>query len=213
MATFAFSDIHGRRKELDDLLEFIGFTSDDTLVFLGDYVDRGPASREVIEELIGLKNTLPKVHFLKGNHEDMARGSKLHGDTAMFWLRCGGDKTLESYPHGIPEEHWDFMANLELYVETEEAIFVHASLNEHLSMQEQSEAVLIWQKLYQPLQHVSGKRIYCGHTTQQSGVPALLGDARCIDCLGWLTAIDAESDHVYQVDHAGHRRDFRLGDR
>jgi len=212
MATFAISDIHGRLQELELLLGYIECSSTDTVIFLGDYIDRGPDSNKVIERLIEIESAMPNTSFLKGNHEEMAISSKTDSDVRKLWMKYGGDKTLESYPDGIPREHWSFMYRLEKFVETDDSIFVHAGLDENLAMEEQDNEVLIWKRLNSPLHHYSNKKIYCGHSKQRSGLPALFGSARCIDCSGWLTAIDVDTDRVYQINNVGNRRDFVINE-
>jgi serine/threonine protein phosphatase 1 len=125
-------------------------------------------------------------------------------------MQCGGDKTLESYPNGIPDAHWEFMRSLKPFIETDECIFVHAGLNEAVSLADQDDESLMWNRLSKPLRHASGKSIYCGHSSQPSGLPISYGSAVCIDCTGWLTAIDVDTNHVYQVNSVLNRREFFL---
>lgn len=212
MATFAISDIHGRIHELERLMTYMGCSKLDTLVFLGDYIDKGPHANAVIQKLIHLAETMPNAHFLKGNHEEMAIRAKVDSDVRAYWLKYGGDKTLESYPNGISREHWCFMYQLKPYLETDEAIFMHASLDEHTPMARQDSETLFWKRLSQPLRHYTGKKIYCGHSSLRSGYPALFGHARCIDSSGWLTAINVDTDHVYQVNAAACQREFNIND-
>jgi len=212
MATFAISDIHGRIDELKNLLSYINYSQSDTLIFLGDYIDRGPNSNAVIEALIELSSNKPNVHFLKGNHEEMAIMSKVDSDTRKLWMKCGGEETLKSYPEGIPNHHWSFIYKFKKYIETDDSIFVHAGLEEKIDMDMQTNESLLWTRLSSPIEHVSGKKIYCGHTSQKTGFPSLLGSARCIECYGWLTAIETDSDHVYQVNGIGDLRDFKIND-
>jgi serine/threonine protein phosphatase 1 len=210
MSTFAISDVHGRRHELELLMAYIDCSTADTLVFLGDYIDRGPDSRGVIEKLIELETVMPDVHFLRGNHEDMAIAARVDDEVRNFWIKHGGDKTLESYPYGIPIAHWRFIERLNNYIEMDESIFVHACLDGELAMECQQDEVLIWKKLRKPIHHFSGKKIYCGHSMQRSGYPAIKGSARCIECSGWLTAINVDTDHVFQVNAVSCKRNFAI---
>lgn len=212
MATFAISDIHGQLIELESLLNYIDCSPMDTIIFLGDYIDRGPDSRGVIEKLIYLQKNMTNVHFLKGNHEDMAITSKVDSDARKLWMKHGGDATLESYSEGITNDHWRFMYKLKKYIETDDSIFIHAGLDEQLAMNEQTNEKLLWKRLNSPIHHSSGKKIYCGHSKQQSGYPAKLGSARCIECSGWLTAINTETDYIYQVNNVGEKRAFNIND-
>jgi serine/threonine protein phosphatase 1 len=205
VSIFAISDIHGRIIELNNLLDFIEFQPTDMIVFLGDYIDRGSNSFEVIERLIEIKRLVPNSYFLMGNHEEMAIASKDDSDIFEYWMKYGGDKTLNSYPEGIPEEHWYFMSQLTPYLETESAIYVHAGLQEELPMDKQPSEKLRWDRLTKEIVHYTNKKIYCGHSSQASGFPSLYGDARCIECVGWLTAINVETDFVYQVNMQSQR--------
>lgn len=212
MSTFAISDIHGRLTELELLLSLIECNKTDEVVFLGDYIDRGPSSKQVIDKLIHIKESMPRSRFLKGNHEDMALFSRKDTDAHMFWLKYGGDKTLESYNGEIPDSHWDFIERLDLYYETNDSIFVHAGLSNELDLKDQDEETLIWNRLSAPISHTSNKKIFCGHSSQRSGYPILYGSARCIDCSGWLSAINTETDTVYQVNHLADKRIFQINE-
>lgn len=103
MRTFVFGDIHGSFKELNELLEYI-FTSEgfnpteDKLLFIGDYVDRGFQSKQVIDKLISLKDQFPETTFLRGNHEDMFLSFLgLGGAYGSMFIHNGGFPTLASY--------------------------------------------------------------------------------------------------------------------
>lgn len=210
MSTFAIADIHGRLDELGHLLSVIAQAGATEYVFLGDYIDRGKKSKGVISKLISLQESDLNCHFLKGNHEVMALNALRDNEASVFWEYCGGDATLKSYGGAMDDSHLQFLSELKLYHETHEAIFVHGSLNPKTAMSCQTEEDLLWQKCFSPLNHVSGKRIYCGHTTQVLGVPSLQGHARCIDCAGWLTAINTSNDTVYQVNDEGITRSFAM---
>ncbi|MGH7806272.1 MAG: metallophosphoesterase family protein, partial [Candidatus Binatia bacterium] len=93
---FAIGDIHGCREELDVLLDAMGPAAGDKLVFVGDYVDRGPDSQGVVSRLLSLaEKSGAECVFLKGNHEDMALGFLGRGGQwGEAWLRNGGVATL-----------------------------------------------------------------------------------------------------------------------
>jgi len=133
---FAIGDIHGCADELRLLLNKLPLTPDCTVVFIGDYVDRGPKSREVIETVLELRE-LCNVVALSGNHEDMFRhflADPLSARAASF-IYNGGSATLASYANEageftIPEHHVEFLHSLELKYETDHYLFVHAGLPE-----------------------------------------------------------------------------------
>jgi serine/threonine protein phosphatase 1 len=151
---FAIGDIHGCNDKLNQLLERIKPDPlADTLVFIGDYLDRGPDPGEVIDTLLDLKKTFPNVICLQGNHEAMFLNYYLEGKDKELYFANGGGITLFSYGitidgarmgRGIPEEHLCFLASLPLYYETEEYLFVHAGLRPGILLSRQSPEDLLW---------------------------------------------------------------------
>jgi len=214
MAIWVIGDIHGHSKQLEQLLDFLPLASDDTIVFLGDVIDRGPDSAGVLRQIHQLGQT-HEVIFLRGNHEAMLLQARRSRDNLPFWIECGGGATLDSYRakrfEDIPDEDWSLFETSRLYYETAEAIFVHANLDPNLPMNDQTESDLLWRFYNGPIHHRSGKFVVCGHTMQASGLPALSEHSVCIDTLpesgeGWLTAVDCARKTFWQVDHRGGRR-------
>ncbi|MEM6469956.1 MAG: metallophosphoesterase family protein [Planctomycetota bacterium] len=206
-------DIHGCSKALRTLIECIKPRAEDELVFLGDYVDRGPDSRGVIDQLIELQAQC-KVVALRGNHEIMLCGVAFGGLDAKLWLEAGGKATVVSYGgklDKIPAAHREFFQSLLPHYETEREIFVHACYEASLPMDDQSDDTRYWQHVHlPPAPHVSGKRVFVGHTPQASGMIRDLGYLVCVDtyCFGtgYLTAMDVRNDELIQVDKRGFRR-------
>lgn len=131
---FAIGDVHGCATELRMLLNKLPLTPDSTVVFLGDYVDRGPQSKQVIDTVLELKKTC-NVVTLKGNHEALflAFLKDPGSEAAGMFIYNGGSATLHSYAtaegeYRIPREHREFLENLELFWETDDYVFVHAGL-------------------------------------------------------------------------------------
>ncbi len=222
MRTFAIGDIHGASTNLDALLAAVKPTPDDLLVFLGDYVDRGPDSRGVLDRLIALKKS-HRLVCLRGNHELMMLRSRKDRSERKMWLGVGGMQALASYGKSpgmmgtiddVPEEHWFFLEKQCVdWLETDTNIFVHAGLNPELPLSEQSESMLFWEFLTGPIRHDSGKTIVCGHTSQKSGKILDLGTTICLDTYayggGSLTCLDVESLQYWQADILGRvREDF-----
>jgi serine/threonine protein phosphatase 1 len=213
--TIAIGDIHGCVQALDAIVEAIQPTRDDRLVLLGDYVDRGPDSRAVIDRLLELDSRCQMVPLL-GNHELMLLRSRESAAERRFWLQFGGRETLDSYGgrlDGIPRSHLDFfLRSCRLGFETESQIYVHANYEPGLELADQPESVLLWTHLtlVVPPPHRSGKMVVVGHTPQLSGEILDLGHLLCIDtfCVGggWLTAVDVASRAVWQADHRGQLR-------
>jgi serine/threonine protein phosphatase 1 len=215
--TLAIGDIHGCLPALETLLAAIQPQTDDTLVLLGDYVDRGPQTRQTLDRLILLQRQCRLVPLL-GNHDDMLL-NVYDGQTQLYidWLMFGGNATLESYdtlrPQDIPAEHIAFLRGCRLFYETPKHFFVHGSYVAKLPLEAQPRETLLWESLKtrQPGPHRSGKTAIVGHTSQKSGKPLDLGYLKCIDTrcyeTGWLTALDIESGHVWQANMSGGIRD------
>jgi serine/threonine protein phosphatase 1 len=216
----AIGDIHGCRAALDTLLGFVDPGPADQLVFLGDYVDRGPDSKGVLDRLIELRRQHDVV-CLRGNHEIMMLGARLGRDDCRFWLTCGGAAALESYAgpdrvgklEDIPYEHWHFLERGCVdWCETRTHIFVHANLHPDKLLGEQPTHWLHWQPISKQWHraHCSGKTMICGHTHQREGVPLRLMQAVCIDTWaygdGWLTCLDVETGEYWQAQELGQTR-------
>jgi serine/threonine protein phosphatase 1 len=219
--TIAIGDIHGCQHALQALLGAIAPTAADTIVTLGDVIDRGPNSREVIQTLIDLSSRCQLVPLL-GNHEEMLLTARIDPDSLAVlstWLRNGGTATLESYgqgvgPQDIPDDHIEFVESCVEYYETETHIFVHGNYDPNRPIDQQGTFTLLWESLRArvPERHVSGKTIVVGHTAQREGQILDRGYLKCIDthCYGggWLTALDAASGHVWQANQDGELREM-----
>ncbi len=210
MRTLAIGDIHGCLKSLETLVDFIDLSKDDTLIILGDYIDRGPDSKGVIDYLLELQKTHNLI-LLKGNHECMIEEARVYYEDLMNWLLNGGIETLKSFEvidfEDIDDKYWEFFKNCRKYHETENFIFVHAGLSPDLALEEQSEHSLYWLRFHKTKQHKSGKRIICGHTPQRPAKPAVKDHAICIDTgacnRGWLTCLDVDTGIYWQANEKG----------
>ena len=151
MRTLAIGDIHGCSKALAALLRYVRPDPDDLLVFLGDYIDRGPDSRGVINQLLQVAGRCHTV-FLRGNHEVMLLAAREDPLKASNWLSCGGLEALVSYEAqfrddwraGIPEPHWRFFETTVRAHETAHHIFVHAGLDHGADLEAQPDWLLFW---------------------------------------------------------------------
>jgi serine/threonine protein phosphatase 1 len=213
--TIAIGDIHGCSAALEAVLRAIDPRPDDTLITLGDYVDRGPDSRGVIETLIRLRSSCRLIPLL-GNHDE-AFLEALQGLEIGLWMAMGGAATLASYgrqvgPGAIPGEHLAFFESCLTYHETQSHIFVHASYDPDLPPADQPRETLLWASLRDaiPGPHRSGKAFITGHTAQKSGEVLDLGYLKCIDTYcyggGWLTALEVGSGQTWQTDRQGRMR-------
>lgn len=170
---FAIGDIHGCVDKLKALMEKIPVDCvNDTLIFIGDYIDRGPGSFDVVDYLVELKKRHPDIIFLKGNHEDMLQ-KYLEGTDRFTYLFNGGQRTLDSYLNRqnksefspIPSNHLDFYKSLVLHYQTEDYLFVHAGLRENVPLDKQNPEELLWIRedfIYSKFDF--GKRVVFGHT-------------------------------------------------
>jgi serine/threonine protein phosphatase 1 len=223
MRELVIGDIHGCSEALTTLLKDVKPQPEDTLIFLGDYIDRGPDSYAVIETIMEW-NRRCTVIALAGNHEEMLLRARADRRAISDWMTYGGTSTLESYQRRstasgfevIPEHHWKFFGEQTLkYWENDQYIFVHGALYPDLELAEQPDSVLLWERFTDPMVHISGKQVVCGHTSQQNGVPALFDGGVCIDtCVygntGWLTCYDLARGSFVQANQRGHLRDFNL---
>jgi calcineurin-like phosphoesterase family protein len=225
MRVLAIGDVHGCLAPFDDLLAWVNPAPDDLIVTLGDYVDRGPDSRGIIDRLIGLKRSGMKLVCLRGNHEIMMLEAWKGGRSEKkMWLSVGGVQTLGSYGllpgrsgtfETVPREHWEFLEhNLLDYYETDTHIFVHAGVLCGFDLDDQPDYALYWDFLGDAMRHQSGRTVICGHTSQKSGVPKVVPGAVCVDTYahggGWLTCLDAATGRYWQADLLGRRREGRV---
>jgi serine/threonine protein phosphatase 1 len=172
---FAVGDIHGNVARLEQLMDEIkpAFNrAQDTLVFLGDYIDRGPDSKGVVDFILRLRKDLPHMVCLKGNHEAMLLDWVLNKSNYDLYVYNGGAATIKNYSEEdefkLPQEHLDFFTSLLLYYETEQYIFVHAGLKPGIPLEEQDPHDLVWLReefILSPYDF--GKLVIFGHTPLQ----------------------------------------------
>lgn len=221
--TFAIGDIHGHLDALTALIDSLDLQEDDRLVFLGDFVDKGPDSKGVLDYLINLEKKHDCV-FIRGNHEEwMLYGLETPQDEAarekleFFWVKHGGGKTLSSYNaedcdsfrEKIPDSHRAFLQNTIAAYETETHVFVHAGWDSEKTLDEQERRTLRYRFLSEAAPDPAfGKEIVCGHSAMQNGHPAAKGNITCIDTIenGWLTAYDITNAVYHQADKQGQTR-------
>lgn len=209
--TIAIGDIHGCSTALAALLSAIDPQPDDTIVTLGDYVDRGIDSKGVLDQLIALADRCRLVPLL-GNHDQMMLYAKHGKDDFKFWMNCGGITALDSYGDTgrldlIPAAHFRFLEGCLSFHETDTNFFVHANYRPSIPLDKQDDHTLRWLSLrdFVPGPHCSGKIAVVGHTPQP--VILDLGHLICLDtgCAqgGYLTALDVNSRQCWQVNERG----------
>jgi len=149
--TIAIGDIHGCSKALRAIIDVIQPTTEDTLVLLGDYVDRGPDSRGVVDFILELEHRCRVVPLL-GNHELMLLDALQYPRILAPWLECGGDTTVRSYDgrlSNIPQQHLDFLHRCKRYHETATHFFVHANYAADLALDQQPDDLRVLQRVEQ----------------------------------------------------------------
>lgn len=209
----AIGDIHGCSTALNSLLQVVQITSQDTVIVLGDLIDRGPDSRAVLETLIQLAAEVNLI-AIRGNHEEMLLQSLERSTPRLMWIAAGAKATLESYGGGleaIPQHHIDFVTSMQRYWETESHIFVHANVDPDVEMEDQVEVWLRWHSLTgEEVRHCSGKTVVCGHTSLKNGRPAYTDGFVCIDTKAyageWLTCLDVKNQLIWQGNQQGESR-------
>lgn len=231
---YAIGDIHGQMAQLDHVLSLIAADggTDAHIVFLGDYTDRGPDSRSVLDALIGGRDAGRNWTFLKGNHDRMFEwfmASPIRHDPYMmvelYWLheRLGGDKTLASYGvdagggrrekdvqadalKAVPEAHLSFLGDLRLMHIVGDTMFVHAGIRPGIAIKDQTEEDLLW--IRQEFHKYAGphpKLIVHGHTPVETATH--YGNRVNLDTgAGYgkpLTAAVFEGDKVWLLTNRG----------
>lgn len=189
--TYAIGDIHGR---LDIVIEAIARIEKhqsshklpSKIVFLGDYIDRGPESKEVCD-LLRAGSSHPDIQwiFIQGNHEVMCLEAHYGGPSDLkFWKKYGGYETLLSFGSDIvPRSYLTWMAGMKKYYYDGKRVFVHAGIKENVPLEHNPESALQW------IRFQGGQEIVCpegyvvhGHTPSIQG-PEVLNSRCCIDTL------------------------------
>jgi serine/threonine protein phosphatase 1 len=197
--TYAVPDLHGRLDLLDSAIEAIvehAKGKPSTVVTLGDYVDRGPNSREVIDRLIDWSVHSLTLVCLKGNHEEMMWGTCSNLTELHWWTKNGGDQTLASYGQlnpdqpdlsSIPRAHLDWIAGLRLLHVDQHRVFVHAAVDPKVSLHQQNERTLLWKRYPTNFKAGHGQRhVVHGHDGTVSA-PVVFAGKTNLDGLAWKT--------------------------
>jgi len=205
--TIAIADVHGCSTALTSILAAIDPQQEDTIITLGDYVDRGIDSKGVLEMLIDLAKRCRLIPLL-GNHDEIMLAAKDNQAAFRTWMEFGGISTLDSYGDTgeidlVPDEHFDFLRSCLPYFEIDTHFFVHGNYDPILPLNQQDGHILRWLSLRDqiPKPHVSGKIAVVGHTPMREvlRLPHLIGlDTGC--CFGGtLTAMEVRTGEFWQV--------------
>jgi len=214
MRRFAIGDIHGRVKALKQVLLLSKFNyKDDLLVVLGDIVDGGYNTYQVVEELLKIDN----ITFIIGNHDKWFMDNISNGWTGSIWLNQGGKNTLNSYkkanPDGmIPVTHQEFFNKGTYYHILDNMLFVHGGFDPRLPVEENTIHTLLWDRSLIE-KHINGRKerrfdkIFVGHTTTESYgsfEPLKFGKLWMLDTgAGWtgkLTIMDIDTEEYWQSE-------------
>jgi serine/threonine protein phosphatase 1 len=208
-------DIHGFSKTLQALIEEqIKPSRNDTIYFLGDYIDRGPDSKGVIDYIEALKKDDYTIRPLRGNHEDYLLrtfdnetvkknflGITYQNHLKKEWYKYGGKETLASFGvsdvHDIPVSYIEWMRNLEYYITLDSFILVHAGMNFEIEDPFADKHSMLWVKDFKVNRDKSGNRkIIHGHT------PVSLDFIELLRTSGSFDFIDLDNG-VYYRDKEG----------
>lgn len=214
MRRFVIGDIHGCIATLEALLwQQLRIRPEDELYFLGDYIDRGPESKAVVDLLLTLQQQGYQVTCLRGNHEQLLLDAYASEDALLLWLLNGAATTLRSFrirhPRELPEHYRAFFAALPYFVVLEEFVLVHAGLNFRLPDPFADRHAMLWDRSEDAdPARLGGRRLIVGHTPLP--LPALRRtltrnkiflDGGCVygraSGLGYLCALELKSFELF----------------
>jgi serine/threonine protein phosphatase 1 len=224
---FIVGDIHACPQELEVLLQSLSLQSEDRLVFLGDYVDRGPDARAVVELVLGMKaSAVCQMTFLKGNHEDMFLDFLGYdGRYGEAFLVNGGNTTMKSYglpqtligkdaAAALPPAHLAFYLSLETLYQNGETLCVHAGLNPQRAFEKQREEELLWIRqefIFHP--HDFPYTVVFGHTPHRDvlfDLPYKIGIDTGLVYGGKLSCLEVTEKKLFQIARGS--RQVKSGD-
>lgn len=175
------SDIHGEYEKLCSLLSKVSPSADDTIVFMGDYIDRGLKSCEVVDKVISMKDVCHCVYLI-GSHEFALLNSKSDDYFNYLFWNYGGDNTVKSYGSfdNIFKTHGKFFQSLKYYYLTDDYLFIHAGIKPEIPLDKQDpvDMVYIRSEFYNRKHNLKQKIIF-GHT--EFPKPKIWSDKICID--------------------------------
>jgi len=214
LSRFVIGDVHGQFDGLMLLLQQLNLSPDDRIFFLGDLIDRGAQSAEVVEWVMENGHSC-----IMGNHEQMCLEAYACPNSSAVWqgwLINGGARTIESYgDRGMSAEHLEWMASLPLYLDLDDFWLVHAGLDPSLDLHAQTSAEFCWirEQFHRSSEpYFDRKTIVTGHTITFVFDGLKAGDIAQgagwigIDTggyhpkSGWLTALNLDKSEVHQAN-------------
>jgi serine/threonine protein phosphatase 1 len=191
--TYVIPDIHGRYDLLSEGLVEIGVRSGGvagTIVTIGDYVDKGPESRQVIEKLLPGVAEGWSLIALKGNHDAMMANALRDPSKMASWIEKGGDAALASYggdPSAVPQSHLAWLDGLRLMHVDSHRVYVHAGVDPEVPLDQQTEMTLLWKRYPKGFPDGFGRlHVVHGHDNSPEG-PLLFEGRTNLDTLAWRT--------------------------
>ena len=210
MRVFAIGDIHGCCKTFQKLLfEEIDIQRTDRIYCVGDYIDRGPDSRGVIDTILALREQGYEILTLRGNHEQLMLDSEESPEGLLTWMLNGGEETLKSFDvtgyDELEDRYKAFFNTTEFYFEWDRFILVHAGLDFSGKDPLDNTHAMLWiRKAEIDTERLGDRVIVHGHTPQplatilnQSGGQMIDLDAGCVyaqrEGMGNLVALELQT--------------------
>jgi serine/threonine protein phosphatase 1 len=212
---FVIGDIHGCSKTLKKLLfETCKVQKEDSIYFLGDYIDRGPNSKKVIDRILKMKKQGYNVYPVLGNHEVLLLDSANFVQNHIVWFRNGAKSTLKSfginYAHEFKSKYIDFFRSLPHYYLLDDYIIVHGGLNFSADNPLEDKESMVWiRDNFVDTNKIGGRKLVCGHTPTPIDliIKSLQSDKIMLDggCvyygrhpgLGYLVALELNSMQLF----------------
>ena len=210
--TYVIPDIHGRYDLLSEALANITAHSRGdagVIVTIGDYVDKGPESKQVIDRLLSGADTGWNLIALKGNHEALMAEALRDPAKMALWMGKGGDAALASYggdPAAVPPAHIGWLDRLRLMHVDGHRVYVHAGVDPEIPLDRQNEATLLWKRYPKGFAGGLGSlHVVHGHDNHPEG-PLLFDGRTNLDTLAWRTG--RLTVGVFEDDRPGGPVDF-----
>lgn len=170
MKVYAIGDIHGCFKTFFTLLEKLNYSKEDKLILLGDLIDRGGSSKEVLDLVIDLKNSGFDIGSVMGNHDIMMLESLRSKEGYENWKFYGGDSALRSFGvehiRDIPDKYFELISDFKAYIVYENYLLVHGGLNFDLEDPLEDTESMMWERNRDGIDKdkLDGKTMLVGHT-------------------------------------------------
>lgn len=218
LRTLIIGDVHGCALTLHRLLfDVVRLRRNDRVYFLGDLIDRGPRSKEVLDTIMRLQSAGYSISSVRGNHEEMLLNACRDRDDFRLWMINGGKTTLESFRADdaceIPLTYHQFLANLPLYVMLENFVLVHAGINCSVANPLADRDAMLWSRgMEVDPERLGNRKVICAHTPHTfDDIMATLStdcivlDGGCVyigqPSFGKLVALELESMTLYHADN------------